>query len=305
MGAPVKSIFVCGGTTPNHAPDDWTRRDTLFRIIDGEERAKYEAGLDKHYYTKAEGIDGFLFRDHYKDWLTLELDIARISEVTLLFCESPGAFAELGAFATDSEIAQSLLVIIDYDKYQLNGFIRHGLLKYLEDTYSAASVYVLQVNEMGLISRSMKGSDIDTDRFALAVGQALDLRLKEPLGHRTFNPNMSGHRIKFVTGLVQEYGALTLNEIEYIFASIDIDVTDDDLNRYLFCAETMGWLKKDRRGYEVYFTSTSATRCLTYLSRPDGPVVDRRRWRADIRDYWKAHDEQRFASIVSCYGAGA
>lgn len=302
MGAPVKSIFVCGGTTQESTPDNWTRRDTLFRIIDGDEAYKYDSNLDKNFYKKAEQIDAFNFKEHYQDWLTLELDIARISELTLLFCESPGAFAELGAFATDREIAQSLLVVIDRSKYNQNGFIRLGILNYLEQNYSSSSVFVLQAEEMGLTSDVMKGSDIDMPSFARAIGKALETRLRAPLGHRSFDDTLSGHKIKLITGLVQEYGSLTLNEIEYALTSMGIEISDEEINRYLFCAETMEWVSRDKRDYETFFTSTTMGSSLTYKSLAGGPLIDRTRWKITVRDHWRRHDPERFASIVSCMG---
>ncbi|MNS46958.1 hypothetical protein D3C72_794730 [compost metagenome] len=303
MGAPVKAVFVCGGTTPEGRPADLTRRDAFFEIIDDSvSDRKQKAGLDKHEYKKAEAIDGFLFREHYQDWLTLELDIARISEVTMLFCESPGAFAELGAFVVDPEIVKSLLVVIDHDKYQSSSFIRHGILKFLEQSQSKASVFVLQTAGMGLVSAAMKGKDIDRDQFAQAMGRALQARLKEPLGHRTFNPKLSGHLIKLIAGLLEDYGSLTVNEIWFVLQSMDIDIDDREINRYIFCAECMGWVVRDRRNYEEYITSTTYGFSIAFKMNKDGHVKDRRRWRSDIREHWRKNDPDRFASITSCYG---
>jgi|TARA_R100000149_G_scaffold63868_1_gene35222 hypothetical protein len=302
VGAPVKAVFVCGGTTADDRPDDLTRRDAFFEIIDDAvSDRKRQAGLDKHQYKKAESIDGFLFREHYQDWLTLELDIARISEVTMLFCESPGAFAELGAFVVDPEIVQSLLVVIDHDKYNSPSFIRHGIITFLEKSFPKGSVFVLQTAEMGLSSVAMKGKDIDRDRFASAIGRALDLRLNQPLKHRTFDPKLSGHLIKLITGLLEDYGALTVEEIWYILQSMSIDIEDTEINRYIFCAENMGWAIRDRRDYGEYITSTTSGFSVTFKMNPDGRVKDRRRWRSDIREYWKTFEPDRFASITSSW----
>ena len=303
MGAPVKAVFVCGGTTPEGRPDDLTRRDAFFGIIDDTvSDRKHRAGLDKHEYKKAEAIDGFLFREHYQDWLTLELDIARISEVTMLFCESPGAFAELGAFVVDEEIVKSLLVVIDHSKYQDSSFIKHGILKFLEKTQPKSSIFVLQTKEMGLTSAAMKGKDIDLDAFSDAIGRALERRLSEPLGHRTFNPDLSGHLIKLISGLLEDYGSLKVSEILHILHVMQIKIDELEVNRYIFCAEVMGWVTRDRREYEEYITSNTSGSSIVFKLDEASPVKDRKRWRADIRAHWKKSDPDRFASITSCYG---
>ena len=297
-------VFVCGGTTSDRDPDNWTRRDTFFRIIDDTDSLnKTNAGLDRHNYKKAEAIDGFLFREHYKDWLTLELYIARISDVTMLFCESPGSFAELGAFVVDREIVQSLLVIIDQDKFERSSFIRHGILTYLEKNFPKGSVFVLPIREMGLTSSAMKGKDIDLAKFAAATGRALDMRLREPTKHRTFDGSLPGHLIKLITGVVQDYGALKVDEIAYILDKTGIKIDEDAINRYIFCAETMDWLCRDRREFGEYITSTVDGFCVTFTMNRESGVIDRRRWRSDIQDFWKNKDPERFASISARRGA--
>lgn len=293
-------VFVCGGTTSDRDPDNWTRRDTFFRIIDDSTSThKTDAGLDRHNYKKAETIDGFLFREHYKDWLTLELDIARISDVTMLFCESPGSFAELGAFVIDQEIVQSLLVIIDQDKFERSSFIRHGIIAFLEKNYPKGSVFVLPVADMGITSSAMKGKDIDLAKFAAATGRALDMRLKEPTKHRTFNAKMPGHIIKLITGVVQDYGSLKVPEIALILEKSGVQIDEDAINRYIFCAETMEWLHRDRREFGEYITSTVDGSCVSFKMNRESDVLDRRRWRSDIQEYWKNNDPERFSSIAA------
>ena len=58
----------------------------------------------------AEDLNAFFPEGEYKDILKFETDIAQICDLIILFSESYGSAAELGAFSMIEEIARRLLV---------------------------------------------------------------------------------------------------------------------------------------------------------------------------------------------------
>src|SRR4051794_35968807 len=71
----------------------------------------------------------------YKDLLKFEQDIAQVVGLIVLFVESAGSLAELGAFAALPTVAPSLLAVVDEHYYDQNSFVKNGPIKFLENEY--------------------------------------------------------------------------------------------------------------------------------------------------------------------------
>lgn len=288
VAAPIEIIFVCGGTTDKAKAHDLTRRDALFQICIAGELAKY-------HFVKAEDVDVLAPRGYYSDFLTFEMDIAQVCQLVLLFCESAGSFTELGAFCLESEIAQRMLVVIDDTKHNEDSFIRWGALSFLERLYTESSVCVLKTAEIGQAIGS-RPDDIDKKAFGAALASALKIRVRMARENQTFDSSKSGHMIKLITGLIQDYGALKEDEIDAIMYCIGYPINAESFKRYAQCAEVLGWIKKDRRNSQTFYTATSAKEAIRFTYGNNKPI-DRHRWRTDILQYWKHADQDRFESI--------
>ena len=69
----------------------------------------------------------------------------------------------------------------------------------------------------------------------------------------------SGHMIKLIVGLVQEYGALTTDEILSLLKLLNVpDVNEQAVYRYLLCAEAVGWPKEVSKGSRTILVLTDA-----------------------------------------------
>lgn len=287
VSAPLEIIFVCGGTTDPAVPHDLSRRDALLSVSMLGDLAKYR-------FIRAEDVNVLAPRGHYKEFLTFELDIGQLSQIVLLFCESSGSFVELGAFIMEGEIAHRMLVVIDDTKHDDDSFIRWGALQYLEEHYSRSAICVLKTQEIGQ-GAGARPDDIDKTAFATVIASALKARVRAAREHQNFDPSKSGHMIKLITGLIQDYGALKGDEIESVMAHIGHPLKEGDFLRYTQCAEALGWIKKDQRNLEDYFTATSQKEAIRFTF--SGKPIDRQRWRADVLQYWKREDPDRFESI--------
>ena len=75
-----------------------------------------------------------LYRDtHYEDLISFEEDIARIASIVLVISESPGSLAELGAFASEPVIRETLRIIISELHSAAESFVRYGPIKRIEN----------------------------------------------------------------------------------------------------------------------------------------------------------------------------
>jgi hypothetical protein len=84
-------------------------------------------------YYPEEFFDGLMSGPHRYDLLTLENILAEAVDAVVLVVESPGAIAELGAFANHPSLRKKLIVIQDEKYRHAKSFIGHGPVRLLMD----------------------------------------------------------------------------------------------------------------------------------------------------------------------------
>ena len=242
---------------------------------------------------------------NYKNWMEFEVDLAQLCQLIMLFCESEGSIAEFGTFANVDEIARKLVVIIDDVNFKSESYITLGPITSIKDKYGQSSIYVMKYAGLGIEhKRGFAGFNFEEFRRRLAefIPDALEVR-KEP---RAFDKGRSGHRIKLITGLVQHFGALTRDEVEFILWCMGIVVTSDEIGKYIECAKLIDWIDEDVAGAQTFYVSKQDRDAFEYkLIDSDGaPKLSKVVWRALVREYWKEKDPDRFGAIISVVGAG-
>jgi hypothetical protein len=130
------------------------------------------------------------------------------------------------------------------------------------------------------------------------MSAALKKRMPEVRDDQTFDPKKPGHMIKMITGLIQDYGALKETEVILIMDVIGFPIRATTFRQFAQTVEAMGWIAKDRRNLATFYTATSKKDALRFKFLP-GKVTDRARWRAEILQYWKDKEKDRFDSIVA------
>lgn len=246
----------------------------------------------------AEELNGFFPDGNYKDLLQFEADIAQISSMILLFSESFGSAAELGAFSITSAISEKLLVIINNDEYEERSFIKLGPIKSIENEYGEGAVCVIHLPSIGAATnKNLAGLNIEA--FKEIVFEAMQNRERSIENKKTFNPKNSGHMIKVITGLIQWYGALTKLEIEVALLCLNIKYSSDRVDDYLLCAKFANWITARRRGTRTfYLAKNSPNSASSFTSRDPNKKLNKSFWSLRIREFWKKNDLTRFNTIV-------
>jgi hypothetical protein len=232
----------------------------------------------------AEKVNTFhLSRPAYPELLSFEVDFAQICELILLFSESQGSIAELGAFSMHPELASKLLVVVRDYHMRDDSFIKLGPLRHLELAHGDHAVFILNDDETGIKVNSLKGISLDVLRDRLSP--AVEDRFKAVKERTTFNPERRGHLIKLMVGLIQELGALTAPELRLLVQEFGADLPEEDIDRLLLCAEAVQWVAREQRGFTFYYFAV--------------PVPK------DALAHWQATDEPRHSGIIKFAGAGA
>lgn len=284
--APSSIVFLCGGAIDESLPSPMVLRDAFFRSAK-KDSLPYQIVL-------AEAAKPLTNDAGYSNLLSFESDIARVVGLILLFAESAGSLAELGAFAALEAVAPSLLAVIDDGYYADISFIRDGPIRYLEKNHGEESVLVLERHELGIADdRSIVG--LVQDKFVASIFPVVKKRLRERPKWTKFDPQNSGHAILLAVGLCGEFGALTQKELRSYFASFGVE--DIRFDNWVYCAELLGWLKKIRKSNHIFFVATQGDSAIDYNFNDETAFKEKLRWRSDIRDYWKVNDRPRFNAI--------
>lgn len=290
--APSPIILLCGGKIDVKTPKPASLREA-YTLVYGRPAFKDYANVTPEEFRI------FTPDGNYQDWLSFESEFAQIVDLIILFSESYGSVAELGAFAMVEEIALRLLVVMDDKNYADSSFVKLGPVRWLEGKYGKSAVCVLNRQDIN-IPDITKVADVNLDNFAATLVAAITKRRRDYKERTTFIPDRPGHLIKLIVGLIQHYGALTETEIEVLLYAMDLKVRPEKIPDYLLCAVSANWVVKDKRGVEEYYCALpNKGPAIEYRLRKDVPVEekDKDRWRARVIEHWKATDPDRFSSI--------
>ena len=233
--------------------------------------------------------------------MQFEIDFAQVCELILLFSESQGSIAELGAFAMLRELAQKMLVVVRDYHLKDDSFIKLGPLQHLRLAHGEKSVFILNDDETGLVKNSIKGAKLDILESRLTP--AIDDRFKDTKERTTFDATRRGHLIKMMVGFVQIFGGLTAAELVELCAVFDIVTDEADVDRLMLCAEAAEWVAKEQRGFNFYYLSLPVTTDALILKyQKKTPISESLRRKEYYREHWKVADPARFAGIVKFAG---
>jgi hypothetical protein len=87
-------------------------------------------------------FDELLYGFKSKDLLSLENMLASSVDAILLIPESPGSFAELGAFANDERLREKLICLVDKKFKKDKSFINQGPLKLVRQANKHGLIYI-------------------------------------------------------------------------------------------------------------------------------------------------------------------
>src|SRR5690606_9221493 len=117
-------------------------------------------------------------------------------------------------------------------------YIDVGPIKYLENNQNG-SVFVISDQDYRVDEADY--SKLDTQLLARRLEEPVRHRLKAAREHKQFAKGRNGHLCKFVVGLVQDFGALEIAEIQNALDHLRIGKDQTTAERLVFCAKTIDW----------------------------------------------------------------
>jgi hypothetical protein len=139
------SLFLCGA-------DITLKNKVRFKIA--EEFKDFWNAFRFDIIYPEDIFDELLYSSKRKDLLSLENLLAKSVDIVLIVPESPGSFAELGAFANNPILRKQIVCVLDKKYKKKKSFINQGPIKLIKSVNKNGVVFVETndiPNEMGKI----------------------------------------------------------------------------------------------------------------------------------------------------------
>ena len=161
-------VFLCGGRTQDSGPF-LSGRDYFNRYVKANEAKLAER------VKLAERINDWFDHNTFSDLLELEAYMADFSDLIILFVESAGSIAELGAFATSDILQPKTLAILNSAHPLERTFIADGPVRRIT-TVDEAMVLRYEWNDQDLAEAGTltEFADMSKDLVQLLVKRATD-----------------------------------------------------------------------------------------------------------------------------------
>jgi hypothetical protein len=128
------TIFLCGA--------DISQKDKIRYKIAEEIKQNWPSSYFYDIIYPEDIFDELLFSSKKSDLLSLEGLLANSVDAIVVIPESPGSFAELGAFANDEKLRKKLICLVDVKYKKDKSFINQGPLKLVKKENQHGLIFI-------------------------------------------------------------------------------------------------------------------------------------------------------------------
>ncbi len=223
----------------------------------------------------------------YEDLLEFERDACYLARATILFAESPGSLAELGALAIDQSILPRLLVIVQSRHIQENqrrSFLNLGPFKRVDQHKGLCVIG-------GDSGKALPSAEFD------AIADAITSWLPEDKRAVILKPDNPTHRLLLLADLVDLLLVSKLADLQRAMAHFGLNMTESELERALALLAFLRLVKLERGWREPFAVrrQDSDAPWIDYTAALDKPRFDRIRFKIAAEAFVKS--DQRRNSI--------
>lgn len=228
----------------------------------------------------------------YSNLIDFERDAVCLTRAVILFSESPGSHAELGAFCMDPILSERLFVVISEDHYKAGSFIAKGPVKKIEDIDEESICTVKDIEPLAIQQELSQ------------IVESLERKLGNSAKSTNFDPQRPRDQFLLIADLIELFGALTVNEIVDLCALLGLNTTVHQvkllyaqLNRF----NIVTTVKKNTNRY--YLPTQHRFQFLDYTSPDANKRFDRLRFKTKISTPWLKSDKRRLEAYADIHGS--
>lgn len=271
-------IFLCGGQLKTDRDETPSARSVFRKHLKNTNPSAADRVL------LAEEVSGwFSAASVYPNLVELEEHLAGLSSLILLFVESEGSIAELGAFSFVPALREKLTVVIEKRHYDKRSFIYQGPVTFLRQNDND-SVFSYKWGEicdgewkfdLGLCNKAVK-----------QLAEHLADKMKKPASN-LFRSADHGHRMLLIADLIGLAGAVRKSDLIPFLEGLQLSDFHTDgttIEQYLFLLKNLGLIYRDRYGNQDYlFHVQNRANYIAYHQTLEGRVIDRSGFRSRFK----------------------
>lgn len=196
------------------------------------------------------------------DFLELEEYIAAAVKLIVIISESPGSFAEMGAFVSNTDINDRLLLITQEQYYKAHSFIRYGIIQHLQGSSIPPTPQICII------------PDIKDENALFEFKEDIVKIVSESINSFPKKPTAKFEKDKPYSQvlLVREIIALaTIIEDTRLRKIISIIIKrkrtrrfNEGISKILFVLEKLDLIEKHFQGNKIFYYSVDKELCLQY-----------------------------------------
>lgn len=165
---------------------------------------KRVAGINLFY---AERVWDLIASRNDRSALEMESDLANLADMLVIIVESPGTFAELGAFSLNKDLRKKILPIVDRQFQHKLSFISTGPLKWIDsDSIFGPTLYVS-------LDRVLEGAEEIENRIA-RIPKAYGVKIKSLA-------DSPKHLLFFLCDLISVISPATIDMVNFYLEGIE------------------------------------------------------------------------------------
>jgi hypothetical protein len=235
-----------------------------------------------------ENYPGWWAFSGYDDLLTFERDACHLARAIILFPESPGALAELGALSIDNVLVERLMVVVQGKFLELNqreSFLNLGPIKRAE------------VRGLRCVIGVETGPVLLVDDFQVIL-EFLTKKLPQVRNTEALRVSNPTHKLLLIADLVDLLLVCKLPELRAAVEYFGFDSTNDDIRRAAKLLHFFGMIRIIDRGDEAFFVRRlkSDRTWVDYKAKDGAPAFDRGRFK--ILRQQRVEKDDRLKSVL-------
>jgi len=265
-------IFLCGGVIARTG-ELKSARDFFNRHLQ-----RHKPALAQRVKLAEEVNAWFQKDDAFPDLLELEDYLAHLADVTVLFVESPGSIAELGAFSTSSVLRPRTLAVLNNSYGSGQSFITDGPVRKIKnENADLVHYYTWDPNDLNSAATKKEFKELTKE-----LSDFLEARDQLKAQHVKFDSSQPGHVLLLIADLIRIPGVATKTDISDCLSNIGIDVTKEVLDRYLSVLQSVGIITRHLRSNQTFFVRADSIAFVRYRYLDSAALKDSQRIKATI-----------------------
>lgn len=221
----------------------------------------------------------------YSDLLLFEKDLGYLTSAVLVFLESPGSIAELGAFSQIDSLSRRLIVVVTDNHHPKKSFISLGPIRSIKDTQEHPdSVCVIPEEKPEQLVTHIP-----------VIVDMLDKKRQRTRVTEGFSSTNPQHQILLILDFISLFLVIQVTELQQLASHFGIGMKLSRLNQILFLLEKTKLITCLHYGDNQYYAPRKfKQKYIDYTSKVGSPSFKREktkalRWAEIQNDKYQKH----------------